>query len=185
VVTTIDHVSDPRIYVPGWWTNPSGLILPSTARFHPALPARGLPPELRGQSQPVALVQHRADYTDQISVYADESAAGLPISSLETVRELAELLPLRPSIRALSRLAGAVYAWREDREAQLRLAREIFGDGPVLASLQAFLADIGGRAVLFAEQHIFVLQRLLIENADDEPQEGLSQLEGSALRVRR
>ena len=99
-----------------------------------------------------------------VIVYADEEAVGLPISSRVELEAMAATVPLVPALLGVARLAAVTYALPTDRDAQLRLAEEIFGEGPILDRLQAFTRSEKPRGMVFAEQNMFVLLRLLIEH---------------------
>ena len=117
-----------------------------------------------------------------ILVYADEAKAKLPRTSLDTLRSWARLLPFEPAMSGIASLAARVYGFRGDSAAHARLARDTFGEGTdVYQSLMAFLAEDSDRHVIFSEQHLFVLQRVLIEEARDVGQRHLTPAEAQLL----
>jgi hypothetical protein len=134
------------------------------------MPARdALPEELRPQPAPIAVVEHPPTDADVVIVYADEEAVGLPISPRTAVEAMAAAVPLAPALLGVARLSAFTYALPTDRDAQLRLAEEIFGKGPILDRLQAFTRSEKPRGIVFAEQNMLVLLRLLIEHAKSSP----------------
>jgi hypothetical protein len=152
-----------RPTVPVWWQSGSGLILPTTLRQTELEPL--------GQIFPDA----------QIIVHADESVAGLPQSSLDDVRVLVAGLPCEGALAALSIFGARVFASREDRAAQAQLTREVFGNSVVAARLLSFLAREDGRTIVFSEQSVLVLERLLIEHAQPGLRRPLSRTESRIL----
>ena len=156
------------LYRPSWWRDPSGLWVPADLPRAPAMPAPdALPEELRPQPPAIAVAERPPTDADVVVVYADEEAVGLPISSRAEVEAMAAAVPLVPALVGVARLAAVTYALPTDRDAQLRVAEEIFGKGAILNRLQAFTRSEKPRGMVFAEQNMFVLLRLLIEHAKE------------------
>jgi hypothetical protein len=89
------------------------------------------------------------------------------VSTLEQLVELVRLLPFERPFLPVARLAAALSDMREDASAQLELVRS--WDVPGLPDaveqvLRRHEAE-GRRLVIFAEQYLTVLQRLLVEHA--------------------
>ena len=97
-------------------------------------------------------------------VYPGEQALGLARSTLASVRALTGGLPYGPSMLAVGRLASALRSTIAGPLGQLAVARELFGEAPGCARLEAFLAE-DPRHLLFSERQFFVLQRLLVDHA--------------------
>jgi hypothetical protein len=104
-----------------------------------------------------------------MAVFADESAAGLPVSSPAEVGGMVRSVPFEAAIRGVARLTAAVYAFEWDPDAQLRLAEQIFGQGSVLDHLRGFVGREAPHGRVFAEQNFMMLQRLLIDHARRAP----------------
>ncbi len=172
------------LYAPAWWLDPSsGLWKPTTLDRAPVIPAPArLPTDLLPPRQPVALHKRPPSELDQMAVFADERAIGLPVSSIADVRAMAAAVPFEVAIRGIARITAAVYAFEWDSDGQLRLAEQIFGTGTVLDRLRAFVRSEQPHGRVFAEQNLMILQRLLIELARagslDTP---LTEIEGQIL----
>ena len=69
---------------------------------------------------------------DQISVLIVEEQLGLPVTDLEGMRKIARKLPFEPCLSLLAILAGRVEATLRDGRGQTELAREFFGDDPLV-----------------------------------------------------
>ncbi|MFZ0383381.1 MAG: hypothetical protein WCD11_21935 [Solirubrobacteraceae bacterium] len=119
---------------------------------------------------------------DQVAVYADEEAAGLPVSSLEQVREWISLVPFEPGMLLAAHIAAKSFGLLGDQRRQLEFAESIYAP-PIVDKLKAFLRREGPKAQLFAEQHALMLERILIESAKDEgaAPAPLQQLEAAAV----
>jgi hypothetical protein len=172
-----DRREPPHFFLPGWWRSSSGLLLPSTVGRLPRPQQVRVPDELRPKPQPVAIGDVGVSDLEQIAVYIDEEALHIEPSSLHKLREVAGQLNFEAAMLGTAQVAGKLQAFRGEREAQLRMAREIF-PSPFIQRIQAFFSE-HDHAELFAEQQVFILQRLLVERAtgtmpyDLTPQEGL------------
>src|SRR5207247_388708 len=89
---------------------------------------------------------------------------GEPVSTLDRVRMMVRAVGFEPALEALSILAARTSAAGTSPEEQLRLAEFIYGDGALLEKIQGRLRENPGMHVC-AEQHIYPLMRLLIEDA--------------------
>lgn len=161
----------PHLVVPNWRELPSGLLVPSSVsdRLATAEADDGvrIPPELRAEPAPVAVVDSWPMSSDQLAAALNEEELGLEVSTLDQLVELARLLPFERSFLLTARLAAALSHVREDPDAQIELVRR--WDVPGLAEeieqvLRRHQAE-GRRLVIFAEQYLTVLQRLLVEHA--------------------
>lgn len=99
---------------------------------------------------------------EQIGVIADESAVGLRQSSADDVRELVAPIPYAPALVWVARLLRRLWPVRAEPSGQLVLARDLFGDAPIVGAYERFLesAERGEQRHLFSEQSMHVLARL-------------------------
>ena len=171
------------MYLPAWYRSESGLMVPSTLGLSGVQRAH-LPKELLPTPRPIAFAKPPPDFMEQIAVYADEDAAGLPVSPLTDVEQWVTQIPFEPGMGMIATIAARVFGLRGDQAGQLELARELVGDGPVLERLQTWLQHEGPKAQLFAEQHTLMLERLLIEHGDHGLISSLFAPPGPALVVR-
>jgi hypothetical protein len=159
-----------ELVVPQWQELPSGLLVPSsvadrirTDRERPDV----LPPELRQDLEPIAVMDEMPLSADQLAAALNEEELGLEPATLEQLIGTVERLPFEHSFLLIARLAAALWHVREDAQAQIQLVA-IF-DMPVLLERVAELVTQhearGGRLVVFAEQYVTTLQRLLIDRA--------------------
>lgn len=159
-----------ELVVPQWQELPSGLLVPSSVadrvradREEP----EGLPPELRQDLAPVAVMDKMPLSADQLAAALNEEELGIEPATLEQLIGTVERLPFEHSFVLLARLAAALWHVREDAQAQVQLVARF--DMPVLLERVAELVTQhearGSRLVVFAEQYITTLQRLLIDHA--------------------
>ncbi len=104
---------------------------------------------------------------EQLYVVVTEEALGLPVSDRATLVALVEDLPFELTMILLSRLQGELARIRTDTQAQLNLAALIYEDVGTVHGIQAFL-DGGPRRVVFSEQNLTALQRLLVLHARED-----------------
>jgi hypothetical protein len=104
---------------------------------------------------------------DQLAGALNEAELGLEPATLDELIATVQQLPFEHSFLLVARLAAAVWHVRENAEAQVGLVRDF--NMPVLAERVAELVaqyNAGGRElVVFAEQYITALQRLLVDHA--------------------
>lgn len=160
---------EPHIVVPSWRELPSGLLVPSTVAdlVSVANSAGELPPELRREPAVVAIVDALPASADQLAGALNEAELGLDVSTLDELVALVSLLPFERAFLLNARLQAALSDVREDPDAQLEFVRGWGVDGLVEA-IQAVLRRHqaeGRRLVIFAEQYLTALQRLLVEHA--------------------
>lgn len=156
--------------VPRWQELPSGLLVPSsvagriqTDQGEPDL----LPVELRDAPDIVAVVDALPVSADQLAAALNEEELGLEPATLDELIATVERLPFEHSFLLLSRLAAALWHVREDTQAQVNLV-ESFEMPVLLERVRELVAEYearGGRLVVFAEQYITALQRLLVDHA--------------------
>jgi hypothetical protein len=159
-----------ELVVPQWRELPSGLLVPSSVadriRADRAQPDV-LPPELRQDLEPVAVMEEMPLSADQLAAALNEEELGLEPATLEQLIGTVERLPFEHSFLLLARLVAALWHVREDAQAQIQLVAGF--DMPVLlervAELVAQHEARGSKLVVFAEQYITALQRLLVEHA--------------------
>jgi len=156
--------------VPQWQALQTGLLIPSSVadriyveRGQPDL----LPAELREDLEPVAIVDAMPLSADQLAAALNEEELGLEPATLEQLIGTVERLPFEHSFLLLSRLAAALWHVREDAQGQIELVAGF--EMPVLldrvTELVAQYEARGSRLVVFAEQYVTALQRLLIDHA--------------------
>lgn len=156
--------------MPQWQALQTGLLIPSSVadriyveRGQPDL----LPAELREDLEPVAIVDAMPLSADQLAAALNEEELGLEPATLEQLIGTVERLPFEHSFLLLSRLAAALWHVREDAQGQIELVAGF--EMPVLldrvTELVAQYEARGSRLVVFAEQYVTALQRLLIDHA--------------------
>lgn len=123
------------------------------------------------QAHPGSVVQIAANWQELI---------GRSPGTLKMILTQIRGLPAQASMSYLSVLATGLYHARRETHLHLRLAHEAFGEGPVLELIQRFLAG-GPDRLVFDERHLTVLQRLLIEHAQENSAEILSDHERAVL----
>jgi hypothetical protein len=159
-----------ELVVPRWQELPSGLLVPSSVaeriradREQPNV----LPPELRQNFEPVAFMDEMPLSADQLAAALNEEELGLEPATLEQLIGTVARLPFEHSFLLVARLAAALWHVREDAQAQIQLVASF--DMPVLlervSELVAQHEGRGSRLVVFAEQYVTTLQRLLIDHA--------------------
>lgn len=159
-----------ELVVPQWQEHPSGLLIPSSVadrirveRQRPDV----LPAELREDLEPVAIVDEMPLSADQLAAALNEEEFGLEPATLEQLIGTVEHLPFEHSFLLLARLAAALWHVREDAKAQIELVAGF--EMPVLleraAELVAQHEARGSRLVVFAEQYVTALERLLVDHA--------------------
>lgn len=155
----------PKIILPASFKDKSGLYLPSS--FAPSFVDVSMPSELRG---PVELIGagRLPTFFDQLYVYATEHELGLDPTPAADVVAISEAIPFWPSMRFLSKLQRDLWHARVDEEAQIALLNQRYGGSNYAARAEAWMRQRAQR-VIFSEQQIFALQRLIILNARDGP----------------
>ena len=166
----------PPFFLPGWWKNESGLLVPSTVGPRMRRPQARVPEELLPEPRPIAIGETGVSDFEQIAIYLDEEALHIEPSSLDKLREVASQLNFEAAMLGTAQVSGKLQAFRGEREPQLRMAREIF-PSPFIERIEAFFTE-HENAELFAEQQVFILQRLLVENATGAVPHDLSGEEG-------
>jgi hypothetical protein len=157
---------DPSLYLPLWQRLSSGLWAPGSLSAD-AIRVEPLPAEVRELlPHPRAVLGpgRAASSLDQIVVKPTEADLGLDPLPLDEYPTLASTLPFEPAMVAICRLSAMLWHTRTDPAAQLSVARVFFNEAPILARFEAFLRAESHR-VLFSEQQLFLVQRLLIEHA--------------------
>jgi hypothetical protein len=129
--------------------------------------ATRIPPELRAEPAPVAVVDALPVSADQLAGALNEAELGLEVSTLEQLVELVRLLPFERSFLLIARVAAALADVRENAAAQLEIARswDVPGLPEAIEDVLGRHEREGRRLVIFAEQYLTVLHRLLVEHA--------------------
>lgn len=153
--------------MPEWQELPSGLVIPSSVADRIRVHRARLPAELREAPQLVAVVDEMPLSSDQLAGALNEEELGLDPATLDELIAKVERLPFEHAFLFLARLAAALWHIPVDAQAQIRLVERF--EMPVLLDrvreLVARAEASGDRLVVFAEQYVTVLQRLLIERA--------------------
>lgn len=122
--------------------------------------------EFRAPIPPIAVVERLPTSADQMLGALNEEELGLPASSLEDLLEWGRLLPLEPAMLLLARIAAALWHVPVDAEAQLQIIASMDMPNLLAAADAAIYRDRDGtRVVVFAEQYVTALQRVVVERA--------------------
>jgi hypothetical protein len=135
---------------------PSGLWAP------PPRPARRSFDDLPERS--LVVVGDAPSDLDAMWVAPSPEVLGVSPISRSSVEQLVANLPFTPAMMVLSAIAGCVWAAGMDRAKHLALAEELYGEErPILGLLRRFAAE-DPHHVLFSEQHLVAVMRLLISS---------------------
>ena len=106
---------------------------------------------------------------DQFAGAINEQELGLPQSTLPELIAVVSTLPFERCFLLVARLLARLDGIREDAHAQLEVVRswDIPGAAEALEEIVRRHEGEGRRIVVFAEQYLTVLQRLLVEHAAD------------------
>lgn len=165
----------PHLFVPSMAQRPSGLW--SSAE----VPARAPVPEL--PEGMLFVVGEPPSDLDAIYVAPESEALGLAPVGLPTIGRLLADLPFEPAMMALSVISASVWFAGHDQSKHLSLAEDVFGTGrPIFEKLREFVAE-GPNHLIFNEQHLTVLMRLLVSGAssDDDGMRELTDQEVDSL----
>jgi hypothetical protein len=156
------------IHIPRWRKRASGLIVPSSVADLAVSPEAMMQPpaELMPKPAPIAVTGRAPADLDQMCAYVDESALKLRVSTAASLRKDLARVPFEPAMQLVAFIAAKVFACRRNLEAQLELAKWLYGDDDLLRRIREFIAETEN-PVVFAEQNCIVLERLLIESATD------------------
>ena len=156
------------LHIPRWRKRASGLIVPSSVADLAVSPEAMMQPpaELMPKPAPIAVTGKAPTDLDQMCAYVDESALKLRVSTAASLRKDLAGAPFEPSMQLVALIAAKVCACRRNLEAQLELAKWLYGDDDLLRRIREFIAETDN-PVVFAEQNCLVLERLLIESATD------------------
>lgn len=154
------------LLLPRWKRSPSGLILPSSVSGFDSVPEAGVeaPADLLPKPGPVALTEPTPTSLDQMATYVDEGELNLNVSTADDLRRRLAGVPFESSIQLAAVITARVHAMRHDVQAQLEMARELYGDAELFRRINDFAAR-HQNAVIFAEQNCLILERLLIDVA--------------------
>lgn len=175
MLTSVADPSRMQFFLPQFFQLPSGLWLPTSVQEVVEAGPRGQPMQL-GDIELIA-VRRGPDVMDQVAVYADESALGLPLwTHHEMVAELSAL-PLEATVRFYATLANLVSHIENDGAAQAELVIGALADpGSEFAErVRDWVSPSSSSTnrVLFSMQQVSALQRLAILqcNESDRAQE--------------
>jgi hypothetical protein len=124
-------------------------------------------PELRAQAVP--RVPARPSEFDQMSVFIDEAALGLPETTMAGLRELARTLPFESAMVSLALLNLRAERVLTDSAEQWKLACWFYASWPDLLNRYSRLRQRSPARPIFSPQPIAMLMRLLVEEAREEP----------------
>jgi hypothetical protein len=150
----------PRIVLPSGFEDRSGLYLPSSFEAVPQDVV--LPPEFRPRVDLLVVGQPPSFY-DQIYAYATEEEIGFDATPADVVVAITEQVKFWPSMRLLSRLQRDLWGVRLDQKGQIAILNRFFG-GSTFETHATRWVRHGDQRVLFSEQQIFALQRLVLLN---------------------
>ncbi len=154
------------LHIPRWSKRASGLIVPSSVADLGVDPQAAIQPpaELIPRPTPIAVTGKTPTDLDQMCAYVDESALKLNVSTVASLREDLAAVPFEPAMEFVAQITAKVFACRRDLDAQIELAKWLYGDDELLRRIRRFMAKTEN-PVIFAEQNCMVLERLLIESA--------------------
>lgn len=107
------------------------------------------------------------DPPEQMYAFVTEEALGVPVSDRAALIACVEELPLELAMILVSRIQGELVHIRTDAQAQLNLAALLLEDVDIVNAIAAFLNG-GPRRVVFSEQNLTALQRLLVLHGRDD-----------------
>lgn len=146
---------------------PSGLWAPAPNTGVPAeSPAELVIPPSPEPDNAILVVGEPPSDLDAYFVAPDPEALGVEAPSLEAIKEVVGTVPLEPAIFGMSAIAAGCWFAGRDQAAHLRLAEEVFAGRPIMDQLRAFLRE-DPRHLIFNEQHLTVLTRLLLSYGAD------------------
>jgi hypothetical protein len=158
----------PRLHIPPGAVRESGLWTPVD------LPPVQPPPEI--PEGMLLVVGKPPSDLDAMAVTPTAEDLGLIPLTMESVEGLLAELPFEPAMMALSIFSAGAWFAGADPARHLALAEEIFGTGrPIIGKLREFVAA-GPKHLIFNEQHLAVLMRLLITGSSSDT-DGLRELE--------
>ena len=154
--------SDFRVHIPGMVRLESGLLVPSTfARSGDSRPSLLALPDGELPDQTLLVMGRPPSDLDAVFVAPDPEVLGVESPSLESICDLLSQVPVEPAIFGLSGAAAACWHAGTDQAKHLTLAEELYRGRPVLELLRRFVAQ-DRHHVIFNEQHLTVLMRLLL-----------------------
>ena len=108
---------------------------------------------------------------DQVRVFATQEELGLEPTRRDVLLETIREIPFWPAMKVAARFQRDLWPVRTKQEGQLELARRFYGeDSGYTERATAFLAG-GEQRVLFSEQQLFALQKLILLYANDSDPE--------------
>lgn len=126
-----------------------------------------LPPELVAPVD-LIVVGRLTSFVDQVYAYLTQEELGYDQTSAEEIVAITEAVPFWPAIRFLTRLQRDLWSVRVDQEGQVALLTSLFGGSEFAARAESWVRQSTQR-VLFSEQQVFALQRLVFLNSLDGP----------------
>jgi hypothetical protein len=171
---------EPQIILPGGFKTPSGLYLPTSFG---GLRAANIPADLEPQPG-LFVVGNPPSFIDQVFAYATQEELGLDPTPADVVVAALREIPFWAAMRVLARYQRDLWPARGARERQLDLLHRWFGEtGTFVERGRAFL-NASPRNMLFSEQQIFALQKLVtLYSPDGESSEELSDVQYLGLMI--
>lgn len=156
----------PRIYLPPVVRRASGLLLPRASTVARDAPSLLATPRPSAPANAVVLVGEPPSDLDGMMVAPDAEALNLPQLGFDDLQEVLREVPAEGACILLGGLAAAVWHIGFDRARHRELAEDLFDGRPVLANMLQFFAE-DEQHLLFNEQHIYVLLRLVLQHGRD------------------
>lgn len=148
----------PKIILPHTTQRPSGLLVPSALVPSPS------PPMPSDGEKILYVIGKVPDDTDTMLASIDVEALDLPPLRFDEITARLAHVRFEPAISVVSAISTAVWHAGRDQALHRALARQVFGGMPILDRIERFLREDPNH-VVFNEQHLAILVRLLIEHA--------------------
>lgn len=158
------------LHLPPWSRRESGLFVPTESPrpiFNDSPP--DLPVALKPTADAFIVIGRQASALEQIRVFVDEVALGLPVSTLRQLNAAVEQLACEPTLEALAKVNAEVHHLRGDTIGQVELARRILDSPALVSRIERFVSAHPGGVEVFTEQHLTALQRLVVLNGKTGP----------------
>ncbi len=153
----------PEIILPLTFKEKSGLYVPTS--FAPVFGDVRVPPEL--EPRPQLLIAGRGpSFYDQVFAYATEQELGFEPMPPDDVVAIARAVQFWPSMRFLTRFQRDLWNVQLDQAGQIAILNQWFGGSEFAKRAEPWLRQEKQR-VLFSEQQLFALQRLVLLYARD------------------
>jgi hypothetical protein len=159
----------PRIVLPDGFRDKSGLYLPTDLATVSA--KVDIPAELQPRIDLIVAGRLPA-FVDQVIAYGTEAELGFDPTPPDDIVAITREIPFWPSMRFLSRFQRDLWNVRLDQDAQAVQLERWFAGSAFAERAEAWMRQDPQR-VLFSEQQLFALQRLIVLNGRDGPVEAV------------